>query len=88
MSNDNDFRNRIKLTPAPKEGYEITEEEAKILEGMKKNTQRTYKGARCIDVPELYLTEEDYQRIYDNTVKPVLEACDAEKTKAEGGESR
>ena len=78
----NDFRKRIKLTPAPKEGYEITEKEAEILDKMTKNTERTYKGAKCIDVPELYLTTADYDRIYDNMIRPVLET--AEK----GGESR
>ena len=78
----NDFRTRIKLTPAPKQGYEITHEEGEILEKMRKAKRTAYKGVECIEVPGLYLKQEDYQRIHDRMVQPVLDAQE------KGGESR
>ena len=83
----NEFKNRIKLVSAHKDGYEISLEEKKILEEKRNANKKTYKGAECINIPELYLEEEDYQKIYENMVKPVIEANDTNKT-VEGGESR
>lgn len=70
---------RIELKPAPEGGYEITEEESKI---MAKYTCQTYdhiNNRKIIDLPELYLSKEDYQRIYDNCVGNVLKALDEDK---------
>lgn len=40
----------------------------------------TRNGSKLIDVPELYLSSEDYDRIYKNVVGDVLEAASQEKT--------
>lgn len=67
---------RIFLEKAPREGYKISDEEAQILnkmnahESVKSEFDRTIHNP--IHFPRLYLSEEDYQRIYDNIVGNVL----------------
>ena len=39
----------------------------------------TRNGSKLIDVPELYLSSEDYDRIYKNVVGDVLEAANQDK---------
>lgn len=69
---------RIVLEKAPREGYKISDEEAQILnkmnahESVKSEFDRTIHNP--IHFPGLYLSEEDYQRIYDNIVGNVLNA--------------
>ena len=68
----NDFIKRIKLEK--REDKELTPEEISAMQNMA--TQETYKGSKCINVPELYLQEEDYGRIYDEVVGKVLNSIE------------
>ena len=57
---------KIVLKKAPEEGYEITDEEMEILNRL--------NGTKKDEFEKLYLSSEDYDRIYQNVVGDVLEA--------------
>lgn len=58
---------KIILKKAPEEGYEITDEEMEILNRL--------NGTKKDEFEKLYLSSEDYDRIYQNVVGDVLEAA-------------
>ena len=69
---------RIVLERAPKEGYKISDEEFEILNKMNANERIRNEFEKPIynpiHFPGLFLSEEDYKRIYDNIVGAVLNA--------------
>ena len=58
---------KIILKKAPEEGYEITDEEMEILNKL--------NGTKKDEFEKLYLSSEDYDRIYQNVVGDVLEVA-------------
>lgn len=56
---------KVKLKKAPEEGYEITDEEMEIINRL--------NGPKKDEFDKLYLSSEDYDRIYQNVVGDVLE---------------
>ena len=57
---------KIVLKKAPEEGYEITDKEMEILNRL--------NGTKKDEFEKLYLSSEDYDRIYQNVVGDVLDA--------------
>lgn len=62
---------RIVLKRAPDDGYEISDEEWEIVRRLTGEKEDKFKG--------LYLSSEDYDRIYKNVVGDVLAACDTQE---------
>ena len=58
---------KIVLKKAPEEGYEITDEEMEIINRL--------NGPKKDEFEKLYLSSEDYDRIYQNVVGDVLEVA-------------
>ena len=58
---------KIVLKKAPEEGYEITDKEMEILNRL--------NGTKKDEFEKLYLSSEDYDRIYQNVVGDVLEVA-------------
>ena len=77
----------IELKLAPEDGYEFTEEEHKI---MAEHTRQTYdhiNNRKIIVLPELYLSKEERQQVYDNCVGNVFKALDEDKQERTGGKN-
>lgn len=75
---------RIELKPALEGGYELTEEDRRIMAKYCRQTYDHINNQKIIDLPELYPSREDYQRIYDNCVGNVLKALDKDNEEKTG----
>lgn len=74
-----DNKMRIYLTPANPNGYEITQEEYEKMKEMGislRNKEDELRYPNPLDFPQLYLSEEDYDRIYEEVVGKVLRKKD------------